>query len=58
MAIYSTDPLKRCCALREAVQTGILEVVNNFRYMANVKGLTNIFTVRYAPLNHLNISVV
>ena len=43
MAIYSTDPLKRCCAFSEAVQIGILEVVNNFRYMANIKKFDKYF---------------
>ena len=39
MAIYSTDPLKRCSILHEAVHTSIHEVVINFHYMANIKNL-------------------
>ena len=33
IAIYSSDPLKRCYALREAIRSGIHEVVNVFPYM-------------------------
>ena len=43
MAIYSTDPLKRCFALCKAVQTGIFEVVHYFRYLANFKNLEEYF---------------
>ena len=43
MAIYSTDPLKRCFGLCKAVQTGICEVVHYFRYMANFKNLEEYF---------------
>ena len=43
MAMYSTDPLKRCSALREAAHTGISEVVDSFCYMANVKNLDEYF---------------
>ena len=43
MAIYSTDPLKWCYALHEAVHTGILEVVSNFQCMANFNKLEEYF---------------
>ena len=43
MAIYSTDPLKRCCVLREAVHSGIREVISNFQCMANFKSLEEYF---------------
>ena len=43
MAIYSTDPLKRCCVLREAVHSGISEVISNFQCMANFKSLEEYF---------------
>ena len=43
MAIYSTDPLRRCFFLREAVHTGICEVVINFHCMANIKKFEEYF---------------
>ena len=43
MAIYSTDPLKRCNKLRTAVHNGIDEVINNFNYMAKFKAIDNFF---------------
>ena len=43
MAIYSTDPLKRCCVLREAVHSGIREVISNFQCMDNFKSLEEYF---------------
>ena len=43
MAIYSTDPLKRCCILRETVHSGIREVISNFHCMANFKSLEEYF---------------
>ena len=43
MAIYSTDPLKRCSPLHEAIHAGIREVVINFCYIANVKNLKKYF---------------
>ena len=43
MAIYSTDPLKRCCVLREAVHSGIREVISNFQCMANFKSFEEYF---------------
>ena len=43
IAICSTDPSKRCCALRDAVHTGICEVVSIFDYMAEFKNLKEYF---------------
>ena len=43
MSVYSTDPLKRFFTLRKVVHSGIHEVVNNFRYMANFKNLEEYF---------------
>ena len=50
--IYSTDPLKRCYALCHAVQTGISEIISNFRYMTKFKILTNTFIVRHGSSEH------
>ena len=43
MAIYSTDPLKRCSALPEAVHSGIRKVVSNFQCMTNFINLEEYF---------------
>ena len=37
IALCSSDLFKRCCTLREAVLTGLCEVVSNFEYMAEFK---------------------
>ena len=43
MAIYSTDPLKRCCILREAVHSSILKIISNFQCTGNFKNLEEYF---------------
>ena len=43
MAIYSTDPLKRCCILREAVHSSIHKIISNFQCTGNFKNLEEYF---------------
>ena len=43
IAIYYSDPLKRCCTIREAVHTGICEVIHNFQHMSIVGNLQEYF---------------
>ena len=37
LSIYSNDHFKGCYDLREALHAGIHKVINNFRYMADLK---------------------
>ena len=43
IAIYSTDPLKRCSALCEPVFNGICEVISKFHYKAEPNNLKKYF---------------
>ena len=37
IAVYYSDPYKRCSTIRDVVHTGIGEVIQNFQYMSNIR---------------------
>ena len=43
IAVYYSDPYKRCSTIREVVHTGIGEVIQNFQYMSNIGNLEEYF---------------
>ena len=43
IAVYYSDPYKRCSTIREVVHAGIGEVIQNFQYMSNVGNLEDYF---------------
>ena len=43
IAVYYSDPYKRCSTIREVVHVGIGEVIQNFQYMSNVGNLEDYF---------------
>ena len=43
ISVCSTDPLKRCYALRKAIHMGICEVIREFHYMANFNNFEEYF---------------
>ena len=43
IAVYYSDPYKRCSTIREVVHEGICEVIHNFRYISNVGKLKEYF---------------
>ena len=43
IAVYYSDPYKRCSTIREVVHAGIGEVIHNFQYMSHVGNLEEYF---------------
>ena len=43
IAVYYSDPYKRCSTIRKVVHAGIHEVIQNFQYMSNVENLEEYF---------------
>ena len=43
IAVYYSDPCKRCSIIRDVVHAGICEVINNFQYMANLVNIKEFF---------------
>ena len=43
IAVYYSDPYKRCSTICEVVHIGIGEVIRNFQYMSNVENLEEYF---------------
>ena len=43
IAVYYSDPCKRCSIIRDVVHAGICEVINNFQYMANLGNIKEFF---------------
>ena len=43
IAVYYSDPYKRCSTIREVVHTGIGKVIQNVQYMSNAGNLQEYF---------------
>ena len=43
IAVYYSDPYKRCTTIREVVHEGICEVMHNFQYICNIGNLKEYF---------------
>ena len=43
IAVYYSDPYKRCSTIREVVHTGIRKVIRNFQYMPDIGNLEEYF---------------
>ena len=43
IAVYYSDPYKRCSTIRDVVHAGICEVIRKFQYMSNVGNLEEYF---------------
>ena len=43
IAVYNSDPYKRCSTIRDVVNTGIGEVTQNFQYISNIGNLEEYF---------------